>query len=551
MNEPLIEKFIKLICATTGLQVREQDRDTLQKKILLRMKLLKLSTPEEYYQLLEAGTTAINTPSGLQSEYEWKELSLLLTISESYFFRDRGQFHLLKNYILPELIERQRPTRSLRIWSAGCSTGEEPYSLAILIQEMIPDWEQWDISILGTDINQSNIEKAKRGIYSSWSFRMVDPNLQEQHFSHRKGEWQLSERIRNMVTFQYGNLVQDSYPNISIGIHNLDLIICRNVFVYFSAKAISLVLKKFYNSLRLGGYLMTAHAELYAQSLGHFRAKVYPESVVYNRCENILREPSIDVWSQESQLHQLSVRDRTAWSANPANPIVMQELPVVEKKPARKPFFPSVEPATSNSIQATSLPLKTSTPTTIPTQTSLPRSSNTTAALPQQKIAQALLMEAESLFQKEAYLEAIKKAQQLITLQPTQIAAHHLMAQSYANLGQYEKASIACHQAIQLDSLSAEPYYLLAHIAEEQGDIEEAKRLCKRIIYLAPSSIFAYLELASLYEREGDIQRAKKMRTTAVDLLKEINPNAIIEQKSQLKASELLQYVQKMLRNSA
>src|SRR4028119_435993 len=114
MNDALTEQFIKLISATTGLHVREQDQDALQKKILLRMRLLKLSAPDEYYQLLEAGTNPITTRDAAQSEYEWKELTLLLTIGESYFFRDRGQFNLLKNYILPELIERQKPMRSLR-----------------------------------------------------------------------------------------------------------------------------------------------------------------------------------------------------------------------------------------------------------------------------------------------------------------------------------------------------------------------------------------------------------------------------------------------------
>ncbi|MBW4681546.1 MAG: tetratricopeptide repeat protein [Microcoleus vaginatus WJT46-NPBG5] len=550
MNDALTEQFIKLISATTGLYVREQDRDALQKKILLRMRLLKLSAPEEYYQLLEAGTNPINTRDAAHSEYEWKELTLLLTIGESYFFRDRGQFNLLKNYILPELIERQKPMRSLRIWSAGCSTGEEPYSLAILLQEMIPDWEQWDILILGTDINQANIEKAKRGFYSSWSFRLVDPNLQGQHFSQHRAEWQVVERIRQMVTFQYGNLVKDPCPNINAGIHSMDLIICRNVFVYFSAQAISLVLKKFYHALRPGGYLMTAHAELYAQSLGHFRAKVYPESVVYKRCENVSIETSLGVWPQESPSHRLTAHDSTIWSSGNFNQNLVKELPIIEKRSTTTTFStPAKGPI--NSIQSSSVPLKTGAATSITAKTTASPTRDSKAAIPQQKLAQELLIEAETLFQKEAYLEAIKKIQQVITLQPTQFAAHYLMAQAYANLGQYEKASIACHRAIQIDSLSAEPYYLLAHIAEEQGDIEEAKMFCKRIIYLAPSSIFAYLELASLYEREGDRHRATKMRTTALDLLKEIQPNAILEQHSQLKASELLQYVQKMLKNYA
>ena len=550
MNDALIEQFVKLISATTGLHVREQDRDALQKKILLRMKLLKLSAPEEYYQLLEAGTNLNTALNAVQSEHEWKELTLLLTVGESYFFRDRGQFNLLKNYILPELIERQKPMRSLRIWSAGCSTGEEPYSLAILLQEMIPDWEQWDILILGTDINQSNIEKAKRGIYSSWSFRMVDPNLQRQHFSHHRAEWQVVEKIRNMVTFQYGNLVKDPCPNINAGIYSMDLIICRNVFVYFSAQAISLTLKKFYHALRPGGYLMTAHAELYAQSLGSFQAKVYPESVIYKRGENVSNEPFLGGWPQETASQRLTSDENTTWPLGKFNQCSVKEMPAVEKMPKIATFSTLVDGRT-NSIQASSLPLKTATPTSISTQFTPSHTRDSKAAIPQHKIAQELLIEAEVLFQKEAYLEAIKKTQQVITIQPTKFAAHYLMAQAYANLGQYEKASVACHCAIQLDALSAEPYYLLAHIAEEQGNIEEAKMFCKRIIYLAPSSIFAYLELASRYEREGDMQRAKKMRTTAVVLLKEIQPHAIVEQHSQLKASELLKYVQKMLKNYA
>ncbi|MBD1936622.1 protein-glutamate O-methyltransferase CheR [Microcoleus sp. FACHB-68] len=550
MNDALIEQFINLISATTGLYVRGQDRDALQKKILLRMKLLKLSIPDEYYQLLEAGTNPNNPIDAVQSEYEWKELTLLLTVCESYFFRDRGQFNLLKNYILPELIERQKPMRSLRIWSAGCSTGEEPYSLAILLQEMIPDWEQWDILILGTDINQVNIEKAKLGLYSSWSFRMVDPNLQQQHFSKHRAEWQVVERIRKMVTFQYGNLVKDPCPNINADIYSMDLIICRNVFVYFSAQAISLVLKKFYHALRPGAYLMTAHAELYAQSMGHFRAKVYPESVVYKRCENVSNEPAIGGLPQETHSQRLSDHESTTWLSENFNQFVVKELPAVERMPTTATFSTSPK-GPINSIQSSHLPLKTAAPTSIIPKTTASQTRDSKAEISQEQMAQELLIEAETLFLKEAYFEAIKKTQQLITLQPAQFAAHYLMAQAYANLGQYEKASVACHRAIQLDSLSAEPYYLLAHIAEEQGDIEEAKMFCKRIIYLAPSSIFAYLELASLYEREGDMQRAKKMRTTAVELLKEIQPNAIIEHPSQLKASELLQYVQKMLKNYA
>ena len=120
--------------------------DKLRHTIKMRMAQQQLPNPEAYYQLLAVDTAA--------SRQEWEELVLPLTIGESYFFRDSGQFSLLRHHILPELIERNRSTRSLRIWSAGCSTGEEPYSLAILVHELLPSHDDWDIVILGTDVNK-------------------------------------------------------------------------------------------------------------------------------------------------------------------------------------------------------------------------------------------------------------------------------------------------------------------------------------------------------------------------------------------------------------
>jgi chemotaxis protein methyltransferase CheR len=554
MNDAIIDKLAKLICSHTGLNIREQDRDALRKKIWTRMKTLKLSAAEEYYNLLEAGTVSINGQDACASECEWKELTLLLTTSESYFFRDQGQFRLLQNQILPELIERQKLARSLRIWSAGCSTGEEPYSLAILVQEMIPDWEQWQILILGTDINQTNIQKAKRGFYNSWSFRLVDKDLQKRYFDQRQTEWEIQERIRQMVTFSYGNLVQDQFPSQAASVCNMDLIICRNVFVYFDSQAISTVLGKFYSTLKPGGYLITAHAELYGQQLGRLRAKVFPESVVYQRREDWpvetgLPAPKLGLWPGESHLRRsASNREHAGTDRAALNRPIPGESPQLR---SRAPAPSSTHPAFS-SDQANLLPNGQQKP--IEAATPIARSAVGGSFVPADSTisserAHKILSEAQTLFQKEAYREAIQKAKQVIALLPGHFGAYHLIAQAHANLGEYDKAKQSTQQAIQINSLSAEPYYLLAHIAEEQGDIEAAKRFFKRIIYLAPSSIFAYLELASLYEREGDMPRANKMRMTAFELLKGLPPDATLEQHSQLRASELLLYVQKMLRN--
>lgn len=126
------------------------------------MKSLKLSTLEGYHHLLTSDTTG--------SRSEWKELAALLTTGETYFFRDRGQFSLLRNFILPAIIEKKRPTQTLRIWSAGCSSGEEAYSTAILLNEILSKLKAWDIYVLGTDINEQAVEKAKKAYTASGLF---------------------------------------------------------------------------------------------------------------------------------------------------------------------------------------------------------------------------------------------------------------------------------------------------------------------------------------------------------------------------------------------
>lgn len=559
MNEALLDRFIELISTNTGLHVREQDKESLAKKIWMRLKLLKVSQPEEYYQIL-AANTEINDFSGQAlREREWRELTHLLTTGESYFFRDKGQFNLLANVILPELIEAKNKQtnigekRSLRLWSAGCSTGEEPYSLAILLREMLVDWDDWNILILGTDINQKAVEKAKQGIYSPWSFRMVDPNLQMRYFRQRQSDWELDDKIRQMVTFKYGNLVQDIYPNLNSELHSMDLIICRNVFVYFQAKAISITLKKFYHTLRSGGYLMVGHTELYGQDLGHFQVKVLPESVVYQRSTHGRLESYGNVrydaqtWkttqSQIKQDYKQSVDsqfDGMKYSAK-AQYVAPPSANSNQTIEIRKSNFPLPgvtqlpKPADNVDINFTNYGTRLT-------------ASKAEADL-HKVVPNDILNQAETLFQNEAYAEAIKKAEQAIALHHQyKFDAYYLIAKAYANLGHHQQAIHYCHQANEIDSLSPLPYYILAHISEEKGEIDKAKLYFKRIIYLSPNSVSAYLELALIHKKEGNVARAKKMLATAVELLKKLPPTSPVEHQGEVRAGELLRLVQKMLK---
>ncbi|MCT7949185.1 chemotaxis protein CheR [Ancylothrix sp. C2] len=533
MQQTLVQKFIDLIGINTGLQIRAQDTEGLRSKIYMRMRALNLSDAQSYYELLSR-VPDWQTWNILETENEWKELTLLLTTGESYFFRDRGQMNLLETQILPELIEKQKNSRSLRIWSAGCSTGEEPYSLAILLQKLIPNWADWKIFILGTDINKSNLEKAKRGIYSDWSFRLVDPEVKNFYFvSHRNG-WKLNENIRQMVTFSYGNLVKDEFPNPASDFHDFDLIICRNVFVYFSKPAVKAVLDKFDNSLQIGGYLLTAHAELHGQVLGNLQTRVFPESVIYQRVKTNLpqaleQKKSTEIKTGNESLSSQPMLDQLREGLlNISQPQVSAPLPRLK------------------TIEGLGTPLEIIT-------TPAPKSDFFSPLLtPENQANQAnnaenLLKEAIDFFQGKAYFQTIDKVKEVLSLEPQNFKAYYLMAQSHANLGQYRQAKEATEQALLIDDLSSEPYYLLAQLAEEQGDIQQAKIFWKRIIYLSPYSILAYLELAALYEKEKDWLRAKKMRKTALDLLKNLPAETILEESKQIKVSELRQYVEQLL----
>lgn len=274
----LKQAFIRLIAKHTGLEIRERDQSALYQKIGSRMSALKLSRPETYYQFLNSNT--------LDSEREWAELVLGLTNLESYFFRDKELFNLLQNTLLPELIQRKQYNKTLRICSAGCSTGEEPYSLAILLKELIPDLEQWNLMILGVDINASALEKAKTGIYRPWSFRNVDTEIKQRYFQLIDNQYYVDSQIKKMLTFQSLNLVKDLFTRPKSELRDMDLILCRNVFIYFEPSAIAHVLNKFNQALQPLGYLIAGHAELHGQNLSQFQTKVFPEALIYQRHAN-------------------------------------------------------------------------------------------------------------------------------------------------------------------------------------------------------------------------------------------------------------------------
>ena len=196
------------------------------------------------------------------TENQVKTLAAYFTVGETYFFRDSRMFTALRETVVPRILARcAREGGKIRIWSAGCSSGEEPYSIAILLADMIAGIGNLDISILATDINGSVLEKAKQGIYRTWSLRMTNQIQKARWFTQKGDLFILSPKIREMVVFTYLNLMDDIYQAMSNSINNMDLIVCRNVMMYFSKDQASRVLRKLAKSLRDDGILVLGSVE--------------------------------------------------------------------------------------------------------------------------------------------------------------------------------------------------------------------------------------------------------------------------------------------------
>lgn len=237
-----------------GLRRRTGDEAKLSGWLRPRLRELRLPSVAAYADLIAAGSAA--------SRHERELLMGHFSTGETYFFRDKGLLGLLAARVLPELVARRAAQRSLRLWSAGCASGEEAYSLAMLIDEMAPTLAGWDVRILGTDINGDALARARRGAYGQWSFRALDEARLTRYFRQCGREWQLDARLRARVEFERRDLLVDEAGAGGGDAGGFGLILCRNVFIYLTPPAVTHIAGKLAAALADDGYLVPGHGEL-------------------------------------------------------------------------------------------------------------------------------------------------------------------------------------------------------------------------------------------------------------------------------------------------
>lgn len=281
LSQEILREYRAVFKRLIGLNIRDEDIGYIFGKLKSRLRLLNLTNYESYLQMIQSETA--------KGEAERAIIGYLLTVGETYFMRHKRQIDFIKEYVLPRIVKERSDSRSLRIWSAGCSTGEEPYTIAILLDEVIADRGKWDIKILATDINPKVLHKAKEAIYPSSALKEIPIQERSNHFSTYQGFWKLREDLRDLVTFCTHNLVAEPFNKyINDGsecLENLDLIVCRNVFIYFDYETIEKVLKCFRNALKSDGYLIVGMYELQGRELPRFEAITVGEDTVYRPAE--------------------------------------------------------------------------------------------------------------------------------------------------------------------------------------------------------------------------------------------------------------------------
>ena len=273
LSQNYFEIWRKFIYNSTGIYFQDNKKYLLESRLKKRFSFLGLNSFEEYF-------TYVNNNSGSN---ELKYLHEAITINETFFFRNQPQFDALISTILPEIISAKDKIgkNKVRIWSAASSTGEEAYTISMLISELIkPKFPKFEFEIVGTDISTGAIETARKAIYKEYSIRNMPAYYLKKYFRASPHGYEIDPKIKNMASFKLLNLYDDFSMRTMI---NFDVIFCANVLIYFDQNSKIKVVNHLYNSLLKGGHLFIGYSETLHGISKAFKLVSFPKTVSYKR----------------------------------------------------------------------------------------------------------------------------------------------------------------------------------------------------------------------------------------------------------------------------
>jgi len=494
ISDQLLSQCGEVLTARLGLHFPKKRRRDLERGIVRAASELGFADPDTFIPLIVTEQLTKEQSDALVSH---------LTIGETYFFREKNSFEALRTHILPWLLDSGRGgEKRLRIWCAGCSSGEEPYSVAILLHRMIPDLARWNVTILATDINPVSLRKGIQGEYSDWSFRDTPRWLKDRYFTvNGSGKYAISEAIRKMVTFAPFNLAQDPYPALSSNTNAMDIIFCRNVLMYFAPEQAKGAIERFRHSLLEGGWLIVSPCETSHVLFADFATVTLNNTILYRKDDQKQRAASP---LNEASDGSLSLP-----------PSATGVAPLIGPKP-----FVSTGPEQP-------LPVKAA-----------------TANLTVEGISpydEALLF-----YNRGEYDEAEEILAAYLTDSPASPdfgEAAALLAQTLANRGNFPLALEWSEKAVAADKLNPLPYYLQATIFQEQGVDDAAAVSLRTAIYLDHGFVLAHFALASLAMRRGKRKEAARHLENAASLLHAFGDDDILPGSDGMSARRLAEII--------
>lgn len=546
--------LIEAIVRRSGLQVQHGNRERVQDHIQARVKALGLEQPEAFLDCLEP-----------ESPHQAREVELLaevLTTGETFFMRDAGQMQFLRETLLPELVARRRAQGQLwlRLWSSACASGEEAYSLAILLHELLPDRPAWRIDLYGTDVSRGALRRAQAGVYGAWAFRGCDEGFRRRHFHPHGDHWRLQQPLRDMVRFLPCDLIQEGLPDPGRGLAEMDLILCRNLFIYLDPAAIEAVTHKLTASLSEGGILLTGHGELRNHRPAQLQVEMHPQTLVYRKGGAAKAARPRSATTQQGRDPKPGTLKGPPPAPPGARPTTSSITPSnISRADLTAPVTlvpPSATAVSSAEYQVS--PQGLTRPTAaiapaprvqpVPHQTSRPRGQGPTPVTARPSSAAAAIAAAHGPAPATLATPATPAVAAVAAVAAPAAATKpprpHDLSRAWrlADAGRLREAQELCERLRAQDPLLAEPHFLAAVLAEELGEIAAARDALRKAIYLEPTLIAAHVHLERLQTAAVENEAARKTRETLLRLLGGLPAEARVPLMGDTQVEELVRH---------
>jgi chemotaxis protein methyltransferase CheR len=411
ISAPLLGQLSDFVADRLGLSFPPDRWADLERGILSAAPELDFTSTGEFARWL------LSSPL---SRSQIETLASHLTVGETYFYRDSRAFEALEERVLPELIRaRGKCEKRLRIWSAGCCTGEEAYTIAIILKRVIPVLSEWNLTILATDINPRFLKKASKGLYGEWAFRGCPAWIRKGYFTRTGGGLsQLCPDIMGMVHFAYVNLAEDTYPSLVNGTNAMDIIFCRNVLMYFTWDRMRRVADNFHQALLDGGWLFVSPSEASHALFRNLIMETGEGTILYRKEDGRSR---------------------------PAEVLPEAEAPAPEEAPSWG--------AMPESTRETPLP-----------------------PAPQPKGEKPMALLARAYANQGKLAEALELCGKAIVLDRLDPGLHYLRAMILQEQGQVDEAVVSLNRALYLDQNFALAHFSLGNLVRMKGKRKDAVR---------------------------------------------------------------------------